>query len=257
MSEFIMKLAGALPKGEGVNGFDDAELVGDLWETKVEGRFTQPRVAIVIYGVKEAKVDSKGDRVVTAEVLRVQSVKTIEARRAIEAMLREEYIAEHGDMIPFDVKQATAPAFADLPKETDEIDAEEERERETMSPQDELRRHLERVHGRADAHLLTDGEAEHRHTADHDGDLPGELQHDREWIGWTRADIEAATAEEEGGDPHADEDATGQLPLGAGVDDDPAATARENDESGEMHTDPLDDDEQRGVPAATFSGTAN
>jgi hypothetical protein len=251
MSEFIIKLAGALPKGEGVNGFDDEVLADDLWTAKIEGRSGMPRVAIVVYGVKEAKADKDGNRVVVVEALRVQPVKMLEGRRAVETVLLDEYTAEHGDLLPFDVKHITKAAFADLPRDTDEIDQEEEHERETMSPSDELRRHLERVHGREDAHLLTDGEAEHRHGADHDGDLPGELAHERDWIGWTRADIEAATSETDG-DPHTDEnvyregadvylvaddgDDTAQLPLG---------------ETAEP------DDNDRAAPAATFSGTAN
>jgi hypothetical protein len=213
VSESIIKLAAALPKGEGVNGFDDEVLGDDLWTAKIEGRSGTPRVAIIVYGVKEAKADKNGDRVVVVEALRVQPVKTEEGRRAVETLLLDEYVGEHGDILPFDVKHVTAPAFADLPRSTDEVDQEEERERETMSPHDELRRHLERVHGRADSHLLTDGEADHRHEADHDGDLPGELEHERDWIGWTRADIEAATAESDG-DPHAHEDDSDQLPLG-------------------------------------------
>jgi hypothetical protein len=255
MSESIIKLASALPKGDGVNGFDGIALADELWHSKIEGRFTRPRIAVIVYGVQEAKVDKKGDQVVTAEILRVQPVETEDGLRAVETVLRDEYVAEHGDMIPFDVKQATAPAFADLPRETDEIDQAEERERETMSPADELRRHLERVHGRADAHLLTDGEAEHRHGADHDGDLPGELQHERDWIGWTRADIEAATAESDG-DPHADEAHEGQLPLGEGMEPDAdgdydggrAGSPRES-------SDPDQVDDDRSVPAATFSGS--
>jgi hypothetical protein len=238
VSESIIKLAAALPKGEGVNGFDDETLADDLWTAKIEGRSGMPRAAIVIYGVKEAKVDKDGNHVVVVEALRIQPVKTEEGRRSVETVLLDEYTAEHGDLLPFDVKHVTKAAFADLPRDTDEIDQEEERERDTMSPADEIRRHLERVHGRADAHLLTDGEAEHRHGADHDGDLPGELQHDREWISWTRADIEAATSETDG-DPHEHEDDSEQLPLGEGIE--PDAT-RETAEPGD-----------RDVPLATFS----
>ncbi len=225
MSESIIKLAAALPKGEGVNGFDDDALAGDLWTAKIEGRSGTPRVAIIVYGVKEAKVDKNGDRVSVVEALRVQPVKTEAGRREVESLLLSEYVAEHGDILPFDVTHVTKPAFADLPRSTDEVDQEEERERENMSPHDELRRHLERVHGRADAHLLTDGEADHRHEADHDGDMPNELQHDREWIGWTRADIEAATADSDE-DPHARED-DAQLPLADRGDWDPATDANE------------------------------
>jgi hypothetical protein len=76
-----------------------------------------------------------------------------------------------------------------------------------MSPDDELRQHLDRVHGRENAHLLIDSEAEHLHRTDHDGGLPVALNHDPEWIGWTRADLEAATAETD--DENSDE-ATGE-----------------------------------------------
>lgn len=226
MNEYIIKTTAPLPKEEGLNGFADDELAQELWHEKIDGRGGLPRVVIGIYSTKEAKVDKDGNCVATIEWRRVQPVKSDEGRRAIEEVLYAEYVAEHGDMLPFEVKNITKRAFADLPRDTDEIDQAEERERDTMSPADELRKHLERVHGREDAHLLTDGEAEHRHGADHDGDLPGELAHDRGWIGWTRADIEAATAETDGG-PHADEGDTEQLPLNDRGEWDPATDANE------------------------------
>lgn len=249
MSEDIIKLAAALPKGEGCNGFDDALLADDLWRTKVDGRVVQPRVAVIVYGVKEAKVDGKGDHVVTAEVLRVQNINTVEGRRAAETLLREEYVSEHGSILPYDVKRITEEAFADLPRSADETDEIEERERDTMSPADETRRHLERVHGREDAHLLSDDEAERRHQANHDGDMPDVLQHDREWIGWTRADIEAATAESDG-DPHEHEQDADQLPLGEGIE--PIEVTMDADTAAQVLG-----DGDRSVPTATFSGTAN
>ena len=241
--DYIIKLTAALPKGEGLNGFDDEDLADDMWHPKIEGRQDGLRAAVIVYGVKEAKIDKVGNRVVVADIRRVQPIKTDEHRRVVEQVLLDAYTDEHGDVLPFDVKHVTKQAFADLPKETDEIDAEEERERETMSPHDELRRHLERVHGRADAHLLTDGEADHRHAADHDGDLPGELDHDREWTGWTRADIEAATAETDGEDPHSHEDDENRLLLDVVAEPD-------EPEAGE-------DDDHNNAPPVQFSGTAS
>jgi hypothetical protein len=199
MSEFIIKLAGALPKAEAqTNGWDDTLLAQELWETKIEGRHVQPRVAIVIYGVQEAKVDKKGDQVVTVDVRRVQPVAIVDSRRAIEEILTAEYRAQSGaHILPYEVEQITKAAFIDLPRTTEEIDAREAEELDHMSPTDELRRHLERVHGHDGAHLYTSEDADSKHRADHDGGLAEGLAHAEDWIGWTRADIELAAGDGE------------------------------------------------------------
>lgn len=199
MSEFIIKLAGALPKAEAqTNGWDDSLLAQELWETKIEGRHVQPRVAIVIYGVQEAKVDKKGDQVVTVDVRRVQPVATVDSRRALEGILTVEYRAQSGaHILPYEVEQITKAAFIDLPRTTEEIDAREAEELDHMSPTDELRRHLERLHGHEGAHLYTAEEADAKHRADHDGNLAEGLEHNIDWIGWTRADIELAAGDGE------------------------------------------------------------
>lgn len=210
--EFTIKLGAALPKGDDLNGFADSVLAETLCSTIAEGRSVQPQTALIIFDVKKIEVGADGEHIAHLRIRRAQPVQTSEGRRTAEVLLRDEYAAKHGDMVPFDLQSLSKAAFGDLPRETDEIDEREEAERQRMSPGDELRRHLVRVHGRDDAELLTDGEAEHRHTADHDGELPGELDHDVEWIGWTRSDIEAATAEsddensdERTGDPGGDD----------------------------------------------------
>lgn len=199
MSEFIIKLAGALPKAEAqTNGWDDTMLAQELWETKIEGRHVQPRVAIVIYSVQEAKVDKKGDQVVTVDVRRVQPVAIVDSRRAIEEILTAEYRAQSGaHILPYEVEQITKAAFIDLPRTTEEIDAREAEELDHMSPTDELRRHLDRVHGHGGAHLYTSEDADSKHRADHDGGLAEGLAHAEDWIGWTRADIELAAGDGE------------------------------------------------------------
>jgi hypothetical protein len=194
--EYTIKLDAKLPKGD-PNGFDDGVIAEEHARARLEGR-DRMYVAVILYDVHPAAVGADGVTTAKARVRRVQPVQTDDGRRAVEGVLRDEYTARHGGaMLPFEVASVTKAAFADLPRTPSEVDEEEERERENMSPHDELRRHLERVHGRADAHLLTDAEAAHRHEADHDGDMPEMLQHDREWTGWTRADLEAAEAESE------------------------------------------------------------
>lgn len=207
MPEYIIKLAGALPKGD-VNGWADEQLAEDLWHRKVEGRAIQPRVAVIIYGVREAKVDKNGDCVTTAEVLRVQPVAGNEHRRQLEQMLLAEYRSQTGAvMAPFDVESITKQAFVDLPKTNEEIDQLEAEELDLMSPTDELRRHLERVHGVEGASVMTAEESDSKHQAEHDGAMEEVLGHAHDDIFWTRADLEERIAlagdveEDESSDP--------------------------------------------------------
>lgn len=210
MTTYQIKLAGKLPKGD-PNGWDDTILAEDLAQAQLHGR-APVHAAIIIYDVQKTEVGDDSTITSTVRVCRVQPVSSDSGRRALEDVLHTEWAEQRGDsMIPHDVEAITKRAFADLPRTDSETDEIEEREREGMTPHDEIRRHLERVHGREDAGGLTDAEAEHRHHADHDGDLPKVLQHAREWWGWTRADIEAATAESD--DPHAREDDLGALPA--------------------------------------------
>lgn len=221
MPEYVIKLAGALPK-EATNGWADDVLAEELWRAKIEGRNIQPRVAVLIYDVQEAKVDKSGAHVVTTRVRRVQPVDSMANRRLLEQVLLSEYREQTGShTVPFDVAAITKQAFVDLPKTDDEIDMEEADEQDSMSPTDELRRHLERVHGIGEAHLYTAQEADAKHEAEHDGLMPSVLDHEPDWIGWTRVDIEAATAETDGQEPE------GQEPIPDPDADDEADEPRE------------------------------
>jgi hypothetical protein len=193
MSEYRVKLAAALPKGES-NGFADYTIVGALAETTIEGHSVQPRVALMVYDVKTTGIDpDDGTKTVVLRIRRVQPVLTVEGRRQAEQMLADEFAAQTGQaMLPYDLSALSKSAFADLPRSTEEIDQREADEQDLMSPTDELRRHIEVVHGSEDARTMTAEEAEEKHRADHDGDVLGPLDHDREWFGWTRADLEQA-----------------------------------------------------------------
>lgn len=205
--EHIIKLAGKLPKGD-PNGFDDILLAEQIGEAKrLHGRGGM-YVAVVVYDVSNADVGDNSTVTVKARPRYVQPVLTEDGRQAVETVLRDEYRAQRGVPMPYEVEAVAKAAFADLPRSPAELDEIEERERERMSPVDELRMHLKRVHGRGDdIDGMTDAEVEHRHAADHDGDLPEQLAHDRTWIGWTRADLEAAEAESD------DEPDDGELPV--------------------------------------------
>jgi hypothetical protein len=201
MSEYKVKLAAALPKAD-ANGFDDYASVGPLATSGITGRSIQPRVALLVYDVKKVEVDPDGVTTVHLRQRRVQPVLTDAGRRLAEQMLADEYANQTGQaMLPYDLSALSKSAFADLPRSIEEIDKTEADEQDTMSPTDELRRHLERVHGTQEAHLLTAEAAEEQHRADHDGGVLGPLEHDRDWIGWTRADLEAAEFESDGLDP--------------------------------------------------------
>lgn len=199
MSEYRVKLAAALPKGES-NGFADYTIVGALAETTIGERSVQPQVALLVYDVKKVEIDpDDGTKSVVLRMRRVQPVLTIEGRRQAEQMLADEFAAQTGQsMLPYDLSALSKSAFADLPRSTEEIDQKEAAEQDLMSPTDELRRHLEVVHGSEDARTMTAEESEEKHRADHDGDVLGPLEHDREWFGWTRADLEQAEFEAEG-----------------------------------------------------------
>lgn len=191
--EYKIKLAAALPKGD-LDGWDDRELAEEIGEARIQRRDEHPRAAIILYEVKETSTGKNGVITTKLEIARVQPVQTEEGRAAVAALLDDEYENQRGNIQPFELKALSRRAFLDLPRSTSEIDQEEAAAQDLMSPTDELRKHLERVHGRPEAAGMTAEEAEHRHTADHDGDLPEVLGHDREWMGWTRADIEAAVA---------------------------------------------------------------
>jgi hypothetical protein len=219
MSEYKVKLLAALPKGDG-NGFDDYTLVGQLVGDRREGHGSPPRVALLVYGTKDVILGKDGVDTARLEVLRVEPVHTEPGRRLAEQMLADEFAARTGQaMLPYDLAALSKAAFADLPRSVAEIDEGEERERDSMSPTDELRRHLERVHGAESAHLFTAEEAEAVHRADHDGDVLGPLAHDRDWFGWTRADLEAAESESEDDGTPTNEDLEGPDPdLGKDLD---------------------------------------
>lgn len=236
MSEYKVKLAAALPKGES-NGFADYVIVGDLAETTIGERSVQPRVALLVYDVKKTEIDpDDGTKTVVLRMRRVQPVTTVEGRRQAEQMLADEFSAQTGQaMLPYDLSALSKSAFADLPRSTEEIDEKESREQDMMSPTDELRRHLERVHGTGEAHLLTAEAAEEKHRADHDGGVLGPLTHDVEWTGWTRADLEAAEFEADAVNVDEHLDGAGTVhPLYENGDDDPedGPTSRDYDEDG-------------------------
>lgn len=239
MSEFQIKLAGALPKGD-PNGWADEILAEELARTVTEGRQLQPRAAVIIYDAKSVNLGTDGTVTVNVRVRRVQPVVDDAHRRSIEQILVEAYRAQTGAAIlPFDVESVTKAAFVDLPKTDEEIDQQEAEEQDNMSPTDELRRHLERVHGVESAHLMTAEEADAKHEAEHDGDMPDVLAHDRDWLGWTRADLEAAEAEsEESGagadDMVADGDETG---VDDGDSPHPDGTGEEYSEPGSLFDD--------------------
>ena len=209
--EYKVRLTAALPKGDG-NGWDHATLAQALGRARVEQRAEQPHVALIVYGVRNVEISK--DHVTTAvtEILRVQPVQSEEGRRRAEQMLADEYAFQTGGaMLPFELASLSKAAFADLVRSPGEIDEQELAEQDTMSPTDELRRHLERVHGRADASTMTALEAEHRHEADHAGDLPEMLDHDPEWMGWTRSELESAAAMAE--DDPDDDAGHGDVPV--------------------------------------------
>ena len=189
--DYKIRLTAALPKGD-LNGWDDRQLAEEVGETRIQRRNEQPRVALVVYETRETSTGKGGVVTTVLEIARVQPVQTLVGRAIVSRLLDEEYDAQRGTMPSHEVHALSKRAFVDLPRDTAEIDQEEAAEQDTMSPTDELRRHLERVHGRAEAAGLTALEAEQLHEADHVGGLSEVLAHNVEWMGWTRADLEAA-----------------------------------------------------------------
>jgi hypothetical protein len=195
MSDDTIKLVAKLPKGE-LNGFAFGTLAEGLCTQVEEGRAPVPLAAVLLLDVKKVEIDpDTGERTAHLQVRRAQPVLSVDSRRKVEEVLFDEYAAEHGPVLPYDVQAVTRAAFRDLPRSAAEVDQREAQEQEVMTPSDELRKHLERVHGADGAHLLTDGEAEERHRKDHEGDLLSDgLGHDPSWHAWTRAELEIAAA---------------------------------------------------------------
>lgn len=205
MTEHKVTLAGVLPKDSDANGFTAFDLAEELFRTRAERRTEEPRVALIVYGIRNVDLGKDGVNTTKVEPLWVEPVRTDAGRRAAQRTLAEEYASRTGDaLLPHALAALTNAAFASLPRTLDEIDQEEADEQDHMSPTDELRRHLERVHGHEDAGTLTAEGADERHRADHDGGQLGPLDHDRDWMGWTRADLEVA-ATDEGGPTSAEE----------------------------------------------------
>jgi hypothetical protein len=193
-----IKLAAALPKGS-LNGLDE-ELAEELADLRVEGAHVRPRAMILVYDVKKVEIDDEGDRVVHVRIRRAQPVTFPDGRKAVQQVLHDEYAARNGDMLPFELSDLQRQTFSDLAESPDEQDQREEREREMMSPLDELKAHLRVVHG-VEADIvtgMTEVEAETRHHSDHEpGVLPEGLEHAEDDHFWTRADVEARTAVED------------------------------------------------------------
>lgn len=241
--DYKVRLTAALPKGG--NGWDHSAIAEALGRPRIEQRAEQPRVALIVYGTRNAEVSK--DHTVTAvlEILLVQPVQSEDGRRVAETMLADEYAYQSGGaMLPFELASLIKATFADMPRTPSQIDELEREQQDTMSPTDELRRHLERVHGRDDAAAMTALEAEHRHEADHAGDLPEVLDHLPTWIGWTRADIEAATSDEDAGH--------GDLPMN--TEDRIVAVLEDGEPDDEYGRDRIDAD-MAGDGNALFSDT--
>lgn len=194
-----VKLGSALPKSDG-NEVDGAT-IAQFVDARTQGRSIRPRVALLVFDAKDVAIDDEGTETVTLRVRWIQSVLSVEGRRACERMLSEEYNTANGSIVlPFDLESLLKSTFGDLPRTIEQIDEDQERERESMSPLDELKQHLRVVHGLADAGSFAEDEAARHHMADHaDGGvaMADGMQHKPEWHGWTRADLEQAQIEAE------------------------------------------------------------
>jgi hypothetical protein len=230
MSEYKVKLAAALPKSD-ANGLDYT-IIADLAEAGLAKEHVSPRVALLVYDLKKADVDADGVATAVLRIRRIEPVTTNDGRRAVECLLDTEYRHRtRSPMMPYELSSLSKSTFADLPRTTEEIDEKEAREQDLMSPTDELRRHLERVHGVEDADLLIAEGADERHRTDHEGDELGPLAHDSEWMGWTRADLETAAAMDENDEEDNDRRAAaimtagenGRILAAVGVEDGPAS----------------------------------
>lgn len=248
MSDYKIKLGATLPKGD-PNGFD-YELAEELCNDVAAGRAIVPKVAVLVYDVKKIEIDADGTRTAVVRVRRVQPVEGREGLRHCRQILHDEYARKHGEVLPFDLTALSKAAFAELGFDASEQDVAEEEEREQMSPLDELRRHLQVVHGVDDASSMTEFEVETRHKSDHEPDvLPEGMRHPEDDHFWTRADIEARTSQDD--DPDAD------------TAEDGGTSGRQSDTDNEDHdglpTHLLDAEEPGaggGVVAVDFSGGA-
>lgn len=219
-----VKMAAALPKGK-ANGL--TEMARQLVREMVELDRSDVRPALVLFSVKEVKVAS-GSSTPVVQIIRFEPLTDVGHQMTAERMLVEEYRKRTGKgVMEYDLTAAMEAAFMSA-RDAAAQDEREEAERESMSPADEMRRHLERIHGVDNARGFTDQEAADRHARDHDNDgvgLDETNRHEADWIGWTRLDVEVATADDGRSDdePDDDEPTLDALSDAAGGDPDGAA----------------------------------
>jgi hypothetical protein len=184
VTEYKVTLAGTLPKGD-PNGLNNQLLAEKLFRTRAEGRVETPVPLVMLCGVRNADHGKDGINTVKVEVLWAEPVRESEDRRAIKGVLAAEYLARTGAFVlPFELSELLTAAFRDLPLTAEEQNRVEAAEQDMMSPTDELRRHLEVVHGVAGAKGLTALEAENRHEVQH----AAGAEHALDWHGWTLAE---------------------------------------------------------------------
>lgn len=238
--EIQVKLAAALPKTMDTNGLGDQHTNRKLYQEKIRSGTVPPRVAIVVFGDIEAARTKDGEGRVTHTIAWIEPVTSDDARRVVEKMLPEEHSRRTSAFVlPHELATLLRDAFADLPVTDEQRDEREERERERMTPADELRRHLDVVHGIDGTAVLTETEAAAKHQAEHDGGDLGPLEHRAEWTGWSRADLEA---EEFAADDRGDVDSAALAANGDAFDDEAEAATGGLDEDYGRDLDDEDDD---------------
>lgn len=249
-----IKLSATLPKGM-LNGFDE-ELAEELADLREARQRITPRAAVFLYDVQDIVLNADGSRTVRLRIRRAQPITLHDGRKAVAQALHDEIAARTGGDVPVELADLSKHAFADVAESVEERDQREEAEREGMHPFDEMRRHLERVHGVENADTMTEFEAETRHKSDHEpGVLPEGLQHDEDERFWTWADIEART-EDDASDDNAGAVHSGWMPADIADDESRAAGGDDSDYGRDLddETGASESDDTSNVVAVEFSG---
>lgn len=196
------KFSSQVPKGDGWG----VERAVAKAAKRVQAGERSPLIPVIgVLRIKELKIDPEtGNITPVVQLMRVESLDTLEAIREGQRLLLKEWAAKRGEgaMLPFEEKEFIDRAFQDLNVEDIEQDEREALEDADLTDMDRLRRHLRVVHGweETDVRLAMEDTAlrnehleEHKVLAAGGG---GEVDdHDPEWWAWRRVDLE----EQEGG----------------------------------------------------------
>jgi hypothetical protein len=187
------KLSGETPKGDGW-GIDAA--VREMTEAVMRGESSPLVPCIAVIDVKEVRIDAAtGTRTPVVRLRRLEALTDLDRIRSAQRLLLREWEARRGEgaLLPAEERELIDRAFSGVPVAQIERDEQEAQEDEGLVWMDRLRRHLVTVHGVESTNWLADATDSYVHTtheAEHTDPRPGCPEHDVEWVGWRRVEVD-------------------------------------------------------------------